>query len=78
MIDIYVNGCGTCGVNGLYIGRIKKVHGEVTVHNSTRLANRVSHIEFLKQAGIELSNVPSIIVINNGKRIMRLEEWKSI
>lgn len=77
MIDVYMFGCTTCGVNGLHLAKMKQVH-QVKMHNSLHQPARDEHIELLKRAGIELQSYPSIIVLDGGKRILRLSEWKSI
>jgi hypothetical protein len=76
MIEVYIYGCTTCGVNALLLGRVKKQHGDVTVLNSAQIDNRRKHTAYLVDAGIETKNYPPIIVINGGERIIRLAEWK--
>lgn len=76
MIEVYIYGCTTCGVNALLLSRVKKAHGEVTVYNSVQQDNRNRHVGFLERAGIETANFPPIIVVNKGERVIRLSEWK--
>lgn len=76
-VDVYLYGCTTCGINGLYLARLKKTY-EVKMHNSLHQPARDEHIELLKRAGIELQSYPALIVVDGGKRILRLSEWKSI
>jgi len=78
MIEVFIYGCTTCGVNALHLKRLQKVTGEGAVYNSTRKNNLERHIKFLNQAGIETDNYPAIIVVNGGERILRLTEWKSL
>lgn len=76
-IEVFIYGCTKCGINGLHLARLKKVW-EVKMNNSLHQPARDMHVEYLKRAGIEVQSYPPIIVIDGGKRIMRLSEWKSI
>lgn len=77
MIEVFIYGCTTCGVNSLYLGRLKKAH-QVKMNNSLHQPAREKHVEYLKQAGMETQSYPAIIVIDEGKRILRLSEWNTI
>lgn len=77
VIDVYIYGCTTCGTNALLLNRIRSLH-EVTVYNSAQVDNRTKHSAYLNEAGIDVKTYTPIIVVNNGERIMRLSEWKSL
>jgi len=75
VIEVFIYGCTSCGVNALHLKRLQKVHGEGVVYNSTRKANLEKHEKYLERAGIEDKNHPAIIVVNEGERIIRLAQW---
>lgn len=77
-IDVYIYGCTTCGTNSIIINKLKREYPDMTVYNSAAEENRKRHVDFLRQSGIETQAYPAIIVINDGARIMRISEWKSI
>lgn len=73
--NIYISGCTTCGTNAAYIARVKSVRENVNVYNtrydgSVRLSE---HIEYLKQAGMEINQYHSIVVEEG--RVTLLKEW---
>jgi len=75
MVEVFIYGCTSCGVNALHLKRLQKVHGESTVYNSTRKDNFEKHKAYLERAGIQDKNYPAIIVVNEGERIIRLSQW---
>lgn len=77
MIEVFIFGCTSCGVNSIHLSRLKKAH-QFKMNNSLHQPARENHIKYLKKAGMELQSYPAIIVINGGERILRLSEWKSI
>ena len=76
MIEVFLYGCSTCGINSLMIARLKKVYPDVIVNNSVHLDNRRRHTSYLEHAGMDSKSFPPIIVINEGEAILSLSEWK--
>ncbi len=78
MIEVFLYGCSTCGVNALSVARLRKSHPNIVVNNSIHENHRSRHAAYLERAGIEINRYPAIIVVNDGARILRLSEWKSL
>ena len=72
---VYIYGC-SCGITAHYIMRVRsKVRG-ITVYNSKRDSTALElHIEYLKQAGINIGSFQSIVV-QDDKTVTLLKEWK--
>lgn len=76
-IEIFINGCSTCGNNALYIARVKSVYPNATVYNTRYDSSEKleQHIEYMKQAGMQINSYTAIVVENNGERIVELKSW---
>jgi hypothetical protein len=79
-IEVFVDGCTTCGSNAVRIARVKAHYDDVTVFNTRYdgAYQRGRHISFLKQAGIVANQYHAIVVENNGERITLLRQWKPL
>ena len=78
MIEVFISGCTTCGTNSVYIARIRSVHPDVVIYNTRYegAAQRTKHLDYMKMLGLKTDDYVSLVVENNGERIMRLEKWK--
>lgn len=78
MIEVYINGCASCGNNAIYLARVKRTHPDVTVYNTRYdgAFQQAKHFHYLESAGIATSEYFPIVVENEGKVITLLKEWK--
>jgi len=77
VIEVYISGCSTCGINALLLNRLWRTH-DVTLVDSRKDAALEQHAAYLTQAGMPVTSYKPIIVVNRGERIMELAEWKSL
>jgi len=77
VIEVYISGCSTCGINALLLNRLRRTH-DVTLVDSRKDAALEQHADYLTQAGMPVTSYKPIIVVNRGERIMELAEWKSL
>ncbi len=77
-MTIYIYGCNTCGINGVYANKIKKyadINGrELEIKNSKydKIA-REEHANHLSIAGFDKDTYQPIVV--DGSKVVRLREW---
>lgn len=79
MIKVYKHGCLTCGIDGIYIRRIKAYGVEKSI--PVELLNsrydefaRAEHAAILEAAGLDLSNYAPIVVQDGS--VKELRKWK--
>ncbi len=78
MIKIYKYGCATCGVDGVYVRRVKayaKQHQEIVeiVNSKYDELGRTEHAEYLKSKGLDSDAYHSIVVYNG--EVWKLRSW---
>lgn len=75
-IKVFVNSCTTCGVNAIYIARLKNKHPDAEIINSRADKSRYEeHLHYISRAGMD--GLPHPIVVEGGGEVITLlKEWK--
>lgn len=78
MVEVFIYGCTTCGVNKIYVNNLRNLVGEVKVINSANrgLEDHQKYLSLCDKSPIQ--KYSPIIVINNGEKILELSQWKSL
>lgn len=76
-VEIFVNGCTSCGMNAALIARVKHSIPDVKVINTKYdYSYQELHMGYVIRAGMSTGTYHSIVVENEGERISLLKEWK--
>lgn len=75
-MEVFVNGCATCGYVGHLVRRIQRLNPAVAIRNSRYDADaRARHAQYLIAAKLPADTYAPIVV--DGETITRLELWNT-
>lgn len=77
MNEIYIFGC-SCNSKGRKATEVQN-SGRSKLYNTKRDSEKLKeHINYLKEAGMDLDGYPAIVVFNGGEQITLLDQWNQL
>ena len=79
MVEVYINGCSSCGENASQVAKVKRAYPNAVIYNTKYdgAYQLHKHTRYLAELGINVDRYHAIVVEDDGKTVTLLKEWKS-